>query len=331
MGAWLFGLGNAAGLFTGRLAAQTPKSPAAAGRNLGKEFSYDLGNLGRTDPKYLLYKEVKPFPTGLKELRAVAIAPNDEVMVAGDKSLVGLNKNGNRSRVISLKEAPRCLAIGVQGRCYVGLKDHVEVYGPDSQSLARWDGVGAKAVLTSIAIADKDVFLADAGNRLVLRYDVGGKLKGQIGKKDLARNITGFIIPSPYFDIAVGAGDILWAANPGQHRLEAYTFDGDLEKTWGQVSNSLPGFCGCCNPAHFALLPDGRFVTSEKGLTRIKVYSNRGEFEGAVAGPESFPKIVNNPNANSLGLDVAIDSQGRIFIADSSTGEIRIFERLTRA
>jgi hypothetical protein len=29
---------------------------------------------------------------------------------------------------------------------------------------------------------------------------------------------------------------------------------------------------GCCNPACFALLSDGRIVTVEKGVPRIKVF-----------------------------------------------------------
>jgi len=34
---------------------------------------------------------------------------------------------------------------------------------------------------------------------------------------------------------------------------------------WGKRSG-IADFFGCCNPAHLALLPDGRFVTSGKGI-----------------------------------------------------------------
>ena len=62
---------------------------------------------------------------------------------------------------------------------------------------------------------------------------------------------------------------LLRVVNPGRHRIEAYTFDGDLEFSWGKVSVGIEGFCGCCNPVNFAILSDGSFITCEKGLTRV--------------------------------------------------------------
>ena len=32
------------------------------------------------------------------------------------------------------------------------------------------------------------------------------------------------------------ADGLLWVVNPGRHRLEAYTFDGDLQSYWGEES-----------------------------------------------------------------------------------------------
>ena len=48
--------------------------------------------------------------------------------------------------------------------------------------------------LTGIAIAKNDVFVADAGNRVILRYDKSSKLIRRIGEKDKDRNIPGLII-----------------------------------------------------------------------------------------------------------------------------------------
>ena len=47
-------------------------------------------------------------------------------------------------------------------------------------------------------------------------------------------------------------------------------------------------FCGCCNPVYFALTSDGGFITSERGLARVNIYSASGSFKGAVAGPETL-------------------------------------------
>jgi len=78
------------------------------------------------------------------------------------------------------------------------------------------------------------------------------------------------------------------------------------------------GFCGCCNPSHIALFPDGRFVTSEKGLPRVKVYDAKGVFVGLVAGPDMFAE-------DAVGLDLAVDSRGRILVLDPARRMVRVF------
>ena len=79
---------------------------------------------------------------------------------------------------------------------------------------------------------------------------------------------------------------LLRVVNPGMHRIEAYTPDGDLESFWGRRVDGIEGFCGCCNPANIAILPDGRIVTAEKGIPRVKVYHGRGQFVAWWPGPE---------------------------------------------
>jgi sugar lactone lactonase YvrE len=88
---------------------------------------------------------------------------------------------------------------------------------------------------------------------------------------------------------------------------------------WNKTSMLWDGFSGCCNPSHIAILSDGSFVTSEKGLTRVKVHGANGALKAIVATPEQFEE-------GTVGLDIAIDSQDRIYIADPERGAIRVFE-----
>ena len=155
------------------------------------------------------------------------------------------------------------------------MEDHVEVYDADGSRLASWEPLGDETVLTSIAEHDGNVFVADAGHRIVLHYDTSGTLIGHIGEKDPDRNIPGFFIPSPHFDLAVSRDGLLRVVDPGRNRIDAYTLDGDLEFWWGKRSNDIDGFCGCCNPVNFALLPNSGFVTAEKGLERVKAYEKQ--------------------------------------------------------
>jgi hypothetical protein len=179
-----------------------------------------------------------------------------------------------------------------------------------------------------------NVFVADAGNRIIVRYDMVGNVVKTIGEKDPERNIPGFVVPSAYFDLAVSGDGLLRAVNPGRLRIEAYTMDGDFEFSWGRSSMDIDGFCGCCNPANIAVLPSGGFVTCEKGLVRVKVYDSEGRFVGVVAGPDQLVeggehKICILPEqCQTGGFDVAVDSAGHVFVLDTIKNIVRTFTKV---
>jgi hypothetical protein len=316
------------------------------GSGLGEAFTYDLSHLRKTDPALIQYEETGKIKTGFQDVFSIAVGPNEQIYIAGDKAIRVFNGNGSRLSEIKLTDSPRCLAVTDDGIIYVGMKDYVEVYDPKGVRKANWEKLGQNAVLTSIAVSGNNVFLADAGNRVVLRYDTSGKLINHIGKKDEDKNIPGFVVPSPYFDLAVASDGLLRVANPGRHQIEAYTFDGYLELSWGKPSTSIDGFSGCCNPVNFAILKDvrerpltdarrltGGFVTCEKGLPRVKIYDADGVFVGVVAGSELFAEHGKAcppdgfSNCQTGGLDVAVDSQGRVLVLDPDERAVRIFTR----
>jgi len=312
------------------------------GSGLGEEFIYDLKDLGKIDPNLILYEEAaEPITTALESARAIAVGPGGRVYVAGDEVIrvfdEGPNSNFSFFGEIKLTCASRCLTVADDGNFYIGMKDHVEVLDGRSNRLAAWQNLGDDAVLTSIAVSKNNVFVADAGNRIVHRFDTTGKLINRIGAKDADRNIPGFIIPSPHFDLAVARDGLLRVVNPGRHRIEAYTFDGDLEFSWGRFSNTdVKGFCGCCNPVNFAILQDETFVTCEKGLIRVKIYDPEGAFVGVVAGPEQLVEegasriCETTAECQSSSFDVAVDTNGRIFVLDTIKNIVRIFTRIKK-
>ena len=299
------------------------------GSGLSDEYKFDVSMYAKTDPELVLYEEVESsIKTGLKEAKAIAVDSGGVIYVAADEVIKKVN-----STSIKLSGTPLCLTVTDEGGIYVGLKDHVEVYDSAGKLKARWKGLGDKAVLTSIAVGEDDVFVADAGNRIVIRYDMDGNVVGRIGAKDEKRNIGGFVIPSPYFDLAIADDGLLRVVNPGEHKIEAYTFDGDLEFSWGKATPEIDGFCGCCNPINFAILEDGSFVTCEKGLIRVKVYDPDGKFVGVVAGVETlveggFARACDFPaDCQMGGFDVAVGNDGRVFVLDTNKGVVRTFTK----
>jgi hypothetical protein len=304
------------------------------GSGLGKPYVYDIEELAKIDPNLILYEEsAEAIATGFEASRAIAIDFKGRICVAGDKVIRIFAASGDLVDEVKLADYPRCLTVTSDGRFYVGMRDHVEVYDNAGKRLARWESLGNDAVLTSITVSKNDVFVADAGNEVVVHYDTTGKLLNYIGKKDADRNIPGFHIPSPYFDVAVGSDGLLRVANTGRMSIEAYTFDGDLEFSWGKASVKLEDFTPCCNPVNFAILADDSFVTCEKGLVRVKIYDADGAFVGVVAGPEQLVeggtwRICYFPaECQKGGFDVAVDRQGRVFVLDTIKNIVRIFSR----
>ena len=147
---------------------------------------------------------------------------------------------------------------------------------------------------------------------------IEGNNLGEFEGKSEIGQIHGFIIPSPYFDVAFNPDGELWVVNPGKHSLENYTTEGTLRTYWENQSIKIEGFSGCCNPAHFAFAPDGSFITSEKGLVRIKIYKPSGEFLGVVAPPSKF-------EAGGHAPAVAVDNQGNVYALDFDKKVIRLF------
>jgi len=305
------------------------------GSGLGKEYLYDVKDLAKIDPNLILYEEsAQSLSTGFTDSHGIALDSQGSIYIAGDRAIRIFAQSGDLLNEIELTDIPRCLTVADDDKIYIGITNHVEVYGRQGKHLASWDSLGERAVLTSIAVSRNDVFVADAGNRIVLRYDTTGRLINRIGAKDKERNIPGFVIPSPHFDLAVGRDGLLRVVNPGLRRIEAYTFEGDLEFSWGKFSNvDVKGFCGCCNPANFAILDDESFVTCEKGLTRVKIYDAEGTFVGVVAGPEQLIEggtahICDFPEqCQAGGFDVAVDAAGRIFVLDTIKNVVRIFTK----
>jgi hypothetical protein len=104
--------------------------------------------------------------------------------------------------------------------------------------------------------------------------------------------------------------------NPGKHELLRLAEDGRVLAAWARPGMATPGFCGCCNPAYIALLPDGSLITSEKQAPRIKIYSAEGVYRGVVAAPTML-------YGDTAGRPVAADKLGRVWALDGD--RVRVF------
>lgn len=281
----------------------------------GKNYIYSTEEFQQVDPALIHYVEVEPLVPSFGNPSSLAIAPVGQIYVGGP-NCVEVFPDGEK---IQVPATPTCLAVDDDGILFAGFQDYILVFSKERKSMLCLSP-SKKAYLTSIAVDEKWIYAADAGNRRVWRYNKEGGNPIEIGAKDEVKGVRGFYVPSPFFDLDIAVDGSVWVVNPGYHALENYSSEGRLISSWEKAGFNIDGFSGCCNPAHFALMPDGSFVTAEKGLPRVKIHNPDGSLRCVVAGPDQF-------NAAATGLDVAADLQGKIYVLDPDQGKVRVFEK----
>lgn len=275
----------------------------------------------------LTWEMVAEVDPGFGEATAVALDEQGALYVAGDAAVRKFDADGQIEWELPVGGEPSCLAIApVTGTICVGLRDRVERYS-GSEQLPALVPEGPRTWITSVATTGSETFVADAGNRRILRYDASGAPLGEIAGMDQERGIPPLAAPSPHLDLEFAppaADDGLWApselivANPGHRSIQYHSLaDGALLKSWGVSSNALEGFGGCCNPTDIALLPDGRVVTSEKGIPRVKVYSGDGDLLSVVVPPDEF-----RPSTAGIDLDASATT---IAVLDPDRDIVRLY------
>jgi hypothetical protein len=285
----------------------------------GNPYAFQVEAFNKIDPDMIKYKEVRrikllnPDPVGIDYFRG-------NLGIVFQKAVQLIDTTGMEIFNHETDEGNTCLSFSPEGVLYVGSGKMIRQMDQEGKFTQSWETLGENSLITALAFKENLVIAADAGLRKVHRFDHTGKLIDSFDGTGRLEGNYGFILPSPYFDIGIDPDSALWVANTGLLKIENYSNEGTLRAFWGKPSFDLDGFTGCCNPAHFIILRDGSFVTSEKGLIRIKVHKPSGEFDCVVAGPESFIDDSDPP-------DLTADENGRLFILDISRDMVRIFKR----
>lgn len=288
--------------------------------------AYNMNQLRQKEGVIPDYFQCDSIQVGFAQPQALTLDDSGNIYVAGINRLDILDSGGTPKQRFSFPDTVTAMAVGMggpdslSGLIWLGMVDHVAGMDRKGKLVFRWPSFSPRSLITSLALSENRVYVADAGNKMVLVYDYKGHMISQIGGGDSLRGIPRLLIPSPYFDVAIGRDNEIWVVNPGRHLVEAFRPDGSLISMWGETGMDLEGFCGCCNPTHIAVMRNGSFVTSEKGLERVKVYSPSGVYQELVAGPESFAE-------GTTGLDLSVGPENRIFVLDPRKKLIRVFEK----
>jgi len=245
-------------------------------------------------------------------LKAVTVSASGNIYLGGDSFISCYDKN--LKLIWNLKTPSAVTALSFSGdSVYASTIDIVLVISSKGELVNEWGPFEDNSFITSVAANKNNVAFADAGNRAVFVLDKGGEVKKIIGLND-----GQFIIPSPYFDIALDSDGIIYAANTGHRRIEKRGSDGVTLSYFGEPGTAPDAFCGCCNPAHFVKTRTG-YITAEKGINRIKILGESGEFIEFVSSKNKFTP--------SVPLDIASVDGNTIYAANAADSKLYVFTR----
>jgi hypothetical protein len=252
------------------------------------------------------------FSVGKGTLKAVTVSPDGNIYLGGDSFVSAYDKDLRLKWNLNTPAPVTSLSCSGD-TVFASTMELILVISSSGVIRDEWGPFEDNSIITSVATNKSSVAFADAGNKMLFILDKKGDVKKLIGQND-----GQFIIPSPYFDVALSSENTLFVANTGHRRVETRTMEGVLKSYFGEPGTAPGAFCGCCNPANFVLIPDG-FVTAEKGINRIKILSKTGEFVEFVSS--------NNKFTPSVPLDLASSDGKTIYAANPADSKLYIFTR----
>ncbi len=254
---------------------------------------------------------------------AVTHRGNEEILVCGGKDAEGkqcqtvrYSPAGEVLGRFPLPSFPTDILVPGENDCFAGMtlvssRYGVGVYDPTGNPIHTISAPVSiapdqESFISAIAVDADSLFMADAQQKAVYRFNRRGELETMIGK-EVTKNETGEAFPGfspdlPYFDLRIGPDGVLWVGDTKHCRMVPFTREGIWlsSRSWGKSGMKpesleqggnvqLPPdeFFGN-NPASFAMLTDGRFVTAERLVNRVKVFSPTGDFLTYVVAPEFF-------------------------------------------
>jgi hypothetical protein len=247
-------------------------------------------------------------------LKAIATTADGRIVAGGESFLTLLDDTYTREWTIN-PGAPITALTVYDNTIYAATQSTIHLFSLDGKPLTEWGPYEDKSIITSISANNNYVVFSDAGTKRVYILTHDGSLTSFFGHEG-----ERFIIPSAYFDIRIMPDNTIHVVNPGKTRIETRDLKGNIQTLFGEPGTANEAFVPCCNPSHFAMFGDSLFVTSEKSIHRMKIYTSNGILKEFVSVPGQF--------ASALPFDLATGTYGEIYAASEYDSKIFIFTRI---
>jgi len=247
-----------------------------------------------------------------KGLKAVTAASDGNIYAGGESFIVSYDSN--LEKLWQIETTGMITALSMNGdTLFAASEETIFLVSPTGKVINEWGPYEAKSLFTSLSANKEYLAVADASNKIVFIIKKDGEVHSMIGHSD-----EKLLIPSPYFDVCLTWDNLLFLAHTGKYRIEKWTIDGEFISSFGESGTDPGKFCGCCNPAHFTIIPEG-FITAEKGINRIKISGSSGEFVEYVSSDNNF--------IASVPLDVSSADGKTIYGANPADSKLYVFRR----
>lgn len=221
--------------------------------------------------------------------------------------------------------------------------------------------LGIGMALDSTTPGVQRLYIADTANHRILGYSdarrvqTGDRADIVIGQVDFYRSIAnspggdpqytnpgGLTLPSA---VVVDSAGNLWVADTGNGRVlrfpkpfdnPAGPFSADLvigQPDFTTRTDGVPSRARLFRPASLALTYDGHLVVSDIGHNRVLLYRqpfSNGQAADVILGqPDAETGSAGNSESKlSVPLGIAIDTDDRLYVADTGNGRLAIFDRI---
>jgi uncharacterized protein (TIGR03663 family) len=186
---------------------------------------------------------------------------------------------------------------------------------------------------------DGSIYVVDWGNHRIQVFDTDGQfIRGWGSHCDLETG-AGCVDPDGSGPQPLGAGQFrepwgiavaddgtVYVADTWNHRIQAFSSEGEFLNTWGRFGQSAPGqpagelrfFYG---PRDIAIGPEGLLYVTDTGNKVIQVFQPDGSYLGEFGEPGPLEGQLDEPVGLGFGPD------GLLYVVDTWNGRVQVFDR----
>lgn len=168
--------------------------------------------------------------------------------------------------------------------------------------------------------ADGNIYIADRNNERVQKFDAAGDFLLKWGSS--GTNDGQFSANNGAVDIAVDSEGNIWVVDRGNHRIQKFNSSGTFQSKFGSSGTGDGQFN---QPTGIAINSGDTIYVGDRLNERVQAFDKNGNFLfkwGGTAGSGDSQFASNNGP-----VDLAIDSEGNVFVVDRGNHRIQKFSK----